>query len=123
MSSSISSSKRELKTCLAVVAVLVLLNVVVSRYHNWLSGDVVHLSKLPEIAQSIREATGGKILFLGNSLTREGVSLPVIREQFAGGPLGGVTWQKVHPDDTNIIDWYYLYKNSFVRTGSAPDVL
>src|SRR5436190_3154800 len=115
MSSSTSNSKNELKTCLAIVAVLLLLEVAVHFNKNRLSDDLEHLSKIPSIARSFRDSTSGNVLFLGNSLTREGLALDVIKQRFAGRSLDTVNWQKANPDDTNIGDWYYLYKNRFSR--------
>jgi hypothetical protein len=123
MSLSISSSKNEFKTCLATLAVLLLLELIVHSYQDRLSGDLEHLSTIRAIAQSFHESTAAKVLFLGNSLTREGLALDIVKERFAGGPLDAVNWQKAYPDDTNIGDWYYLYKDRFARTRSMPDAI
>ena len=123
MSSSTSNSKNEFKVCLAVLVLLVLLECLVRVSQNRLSLDLVHLSTMQAVAQSFRASTAGKVLFLGNSLTREGVSLEIIKKSFSVGSLNSVNWQKVYPDDTRIGDWYYLYQNLFYRTGDTPDVL
>jgi len=79
-----------------------------------LSADVAHIGDIPRIARSMRSGTRPRILFFGNSLTRQGVDLSAIREVLqAGSSLEPVTPAKVYIDDTAVLDWYYALKHYF----------
>ena len=123
MNLSTFSSRNELKTCIAVIVLLLTVELFLHSRQNLLSKDLEHLASMPAIAESFRESNVGKVLFLGNSLTRAGVDLDVVAEHFSGGRFKDVKWKSAYPDDTTLRDWYYLYKNAFYRAGRTPDVL
>ncbi len=85
-----------------------------------LSADVQHIRSIPARAERLAKADGLRILFLGNSLTREGVRLDVVQQQL--DCRSPVALERVFPDDTTILDWYYLFRNDF-EGRRAPNVL
>ena len=105
----------------ACVAVVLALGEAVLRLAGQrLSADVQHIRSIPARAERLAKADGLRILFLGNSLTREGVRLDVVQEQMGCRPPA--TLERVYPDDTTILDWYYVFRNDFAGK-RAPDVL
>jgi hypothetical protein len=85
-----------------------------------LSADVQHIRSIPVRAERLAKADGLRILFLGNSLTREGIRLEFVQEQLGCRPP--VALERVFPDDTTILDWYYVFRNDFGGR-MAPNVL
>ena len=85
--------------------------------------DVRHIRAIPKIVAGLAGARHPTFLFLGNSLTRSGVIPEVLAGTRAAGGFGKAHVALIHPDDTTISDWLYLYER-FVRSkGAAPDVL
>jgi hypothetical protein len=103
-----------------VAAVLALGEAVLRVGGQRLSADVQHIRSIPARAERLAKADGLRILFLGNSLTREGVRLDVVQEQLGCRPPAAL--ERVFPDDTTILDWYYLFRNDFAGQ-KAPSVL
>lgn len=122
MSSSTSSSNHEGKVLLVVALVLVAGEVGAHALSRTFS-DVQRREQIPETVAQIGEAASPRILFLGNSLTRRGVSLNAFREQLGkhGITVGGA-W-KVCPDDTTLRHWYYVFERHFAGPPPArsPD--
>jgi hypothetical protein len=87
-----------------------------------LSADIVHIRQIPRIAAELQEEKGARVLFLGNSLLREGLRLEDFRKAFASDCGADVRFAEVYPDDTTILDWYYLFKRYF-DGGNAPQYL
>ncbi len=123
MSSSTFNSKDEWKVLVVVVATLCCAEGLVRYLGVSRSQDVRHLEQAGAIVQSLHDEPSPRTLFLGNSLTNAGVDVGAFQRgmQGAGGPT--VACVKVHPDDTNILDWYYLYLNRVERPQLRPDAL
>lgn len=88
-----------------------------------LSLDIRHIQQVPAIATSMRGAGEPRILFLGNSLTRNGVDLDLLG---AGLEVTGTSRPSLHaiyPDDTTVLDWLYILESSIVRAGAAPEMI
>ncbi len=85
--------------------------------------DVRHLSTLPAMAREMARGDGPSILFLGNSLTRLGVTLDDARGEFAKAGDSPVRLYKVNPSDTVIADWYYLVKTQFIEPHQVPSAV
>lgn len=76
-----------------------------------LASDVRHIRTIPAVAERLARAQGAHVLFVGNSLTRAGIHLGVLaREMPCRLPIA---FERVHPDDSNILDWYYMFRNDF----------
>ncbi len=123
MSSSTSSFKNEVKVVCLVLLVLAGCEVVMRSREQSLSVDLKHIREIPAISQELVEGDGTKVLFLGNSLTRNGVDTAVLKKELLGKGVGPVRIERVFPDATNIKDWRYVFKHDFVDTGRLPDFL
>jgi hypothetical protein len=113
VSSSISSFRSELKVVLVVLVALAACEAGVRKLGPSVSLDDRHCAQIPDIAAGLARRRPPRILFLGNSLTRAGVSLDSFREQLAGTALGEANCAAVFPDNTVVSNWYYLYKCRF----------
>jgi hypothetical protein len=120
MSSFTSNFRSEGRVLVTVAVVLAIGEAVLRLGGQRLSADVQHIRSIPARADRLAHADGLRILFLGNSLTREGVRLDVVQEHFDCTPP--VALERVFPDDTTILDWYYLFRNDFGGE-RAPKVL
>lgn len=89
----------------------------------FLSLDLLHLRNLPNILEKFSVGAGPRVLFLGNSMTREGLKLSTLTQEFSNPNSETMTFEKVHPDDTSICDWLFLYKHFVTEPGHAPDFL
>lgn len=122
MNSFISNSKSEGRVLLAVVALAALCEVSLRFGSDRLSADLAHIRTIPAVAATMAKAQGVRILFLGNSLTREGIDLDSVRAGLECRGSTSVVCERVYPDDTTVLDWYYLFRHYFPGR-SAPDCL
>ncbi|MDY0171047.1 MAG: hypothetical protein RBS80_31195 [Thermoguttaceae bacterium] len=122
MSSFTFSSNPERKVLLSVALVLAATEVGTHVFSRGFS-DVQHRNQIPAIASSLGNAPPPRILFLGNSLTRQGVSLKSFADQLRRHDVqvGGIF--KVCPDDTTLRHWHYVFEGHFGNRfgGQAPD--
>mgnify|MGYP001174653175 FL=1 len=81
-------------------------------FEESLSKDIVHINSIDEIARD-----KNNIIFLGNSLTRHGIDKNQIRKLFSNRMHVGY----IYPDDTSIIEWYYIFKSYFIDNNNVPD--
>lgn len=123
MSSSTFNSNDEWKVLGVILATLLGAEGAVRFLGVSRSQDVRHLEQAAAIVESLHAEPPPRALFLGNSLTNAGVDVESFRGavRSAGGPA--VSCAKVHPDDTNILDWYYLYLNRVERPAVRPEAL
>ena len=119
MNSFISSFRRELKVVLFLVALLIGCDAAVRLLETRLSFDLVHIREIPAIVQKNSEGDQPRIIFLGNSLTREGID----ENSFKKGFAGRVTVARVYPDDTTMLDWYYVFQHLVAVEKGSADVL
>jgi hypothetical protein len=117
------SPRRGLWLALALAALLGVAEGGVRLVLGYVSQDLRHIGEIPRIAERLGEASGLRVLFLGNSLTRTDIDPAVFEQTLAGLHGGRVASDRVHPDDTKIGEWYYTLKNYFIRAGHAPDVV
>jgi hypothetical protein len=88
-----------------------------------LSLDLQHIQEIPQIVAKLRTSDHPTLLFMGNSLTRRGVIPEVLTEELSRRGFSRVHIAKIHPDDTNIADWHYLYERYVRSVSVAPDYL
>ena len=89
-----------------------------------LSLDVQHIRRIPSIAEDMMRGGGGRVLFLGNSMTRNGVDVKIVEQELrAGGLTAPLRIERVYPDATGLAEWYYAFNHYFVAPGRLPDVL
>lgn len=90
-----------------------------------LSRDLEQIRAMPRIAAEFQpdRANQQRILFLGNSLFREGVDPELVEsglQQFSGGQY---QVRRATADATGIPEWYYAFKRFFADAGQVPDVM
>jgi hypothetical protein len=121
MSLFISNFRREAKPLAAIIAIALLCEGGVRLARPLLSLDILNIRRIPLIAQTLGRSHGPRLLFLGNSLTRQAVDLDLVRQLFRQNRFS-VVCDKVYADDTTIPDWYYAFKRYF-EGSNAPDYL
>ena len=108
---------------LLVVAIVLVAGEVGAHVLSRSFSDVQHRQEIPETVEQIQKAPSPRVLFLGNSLTRRGISLDAFQDQLRrrGAALGGA-W-KVCPDDTRLRQWHYVYEGHFAAPSltGAPE--
>jgi len=87
-------------------------------YGTRLSLDLQHIQEIPQIVNALKTSGHPALLFLGNSLTRRAVIPEVLTKELLAHGFSGIHIAKIHPDDTNIADWYYLYEK-YLRSAAA----
>lgn len=121
MSSSIFSSKSELTVIGVVLAVVLCCEVAVRSFSERLSIDIGHIHQIPTIVQRLRNAAPVRVLFLGNSLTRDGVDNQIIKQGAQPSADVSLSIEGIYPDDTTICDWYYIYQTYLSKPQVVPE--
>jgi len=89
-----------------------------------LSIDVGHLRSFRSKSDELTSAAEHpQVLFLGNSMTRHGITPDIFEEEFAACTGVHPATIKINPDNTALADWFYAYRNYFYKLEHAPDVL
>ncbi len=112
-----------LRTPAFVLAVLLLVEVGVRATEERLSLDVKHIHDMGRIVSDLAAAPGPSLLFIGNSLTRRGVDVDLMRAGLDEDGAGEWNVAAVYPDDTAVLDWIYLYDRYVVEQDAVPDVV
>lgn len=127
MNSSISNSnnsrRSELLVISSILALLAGLEMTLRLLEARLSLDETHIGSIASIVAKLGLEPAPRVLFLGNSLTRESIvpqNISSIWESRAGIRPHIA---KIHPDDTTILDWYYLYRRHFHQAAERPDLI
>jgi hypothetical protein len=85
-----------------------------------LSKDIRHWKKIPDIMRNISGGEGVKVLFLGNSLTRTNIVPSLIKKRINDFNNTKISIARIYPDDTNIVEWYYLFQALRKETEGTP---
>jgi hypothetical protein len=88
-----------------------------------LSTDLRHIRQIPNLASELAGADGTRVLFLGNSLTREGFDPETFSRSLQESSTTPTESRSVYPDDTTIVEWSALFKHYFIDADRVPDVL
>jgi lysophospholipase L1-like esterase len=92
-----------------------------------LSKDLLDIRSFPEIAATLSDplhADDQRILFLGNSLTRDGVDVEAVTGEMTRLLTdSGVFVRKAMADGTGLAEWFYAFRNQFAKTGHTPDIV
>jgi len=123
MSSFTSSSKAALAALGVVFATLILCELSLRFLERSISIDVAHLRSIPTIAERLAAGDGQRVLFLGSSIVREGVDLNTVRRAVRGSGWEPLTIDKVHPDDSRVVEWTHLVEHHFINAELSPDVI
>jgi len=113
--------RRELQAVGVAVALLVAADLTVSQVATRLTVDARHIEEIPLLLAPLAGEGPPSVLFVGNSITRRGIDVELF-ERLAPEPAG-VRATAVHPDDTTIADWPFLYEHFVESRGIAPDVV
>lgn len=120
------SVKKQNPFIIAVVGLLILLiasEIIFRAVGDKVSGDIKHVRTIPAIAAKLGADSNFTVLLIGNSLIAEATDEKVLAEavsRCAGRP---VSIYKVIPDATNLIDWYFILKNYFIKVKAIPDLI
>ena len=109
-----------------VMVVLLVIEVGIRVSEPRLSKDLETIRTFPAIAASLDspQAEGRlRVLFLGNSLLREGVNTEIVAEEISRNSDQSAFVTKAPADGTGLVEWYYGFKNCFANSGHVPDVL
>jgi hypothetical protein len=116
--------RNEYRVVTAVVACVLAVEASLNWLEPSLSGDVAHIMQIAEVSRGLNASSSpAKVLWLGNSLTGEGIDMSVadsVLEQELGTELAGFT---VHPDGSSIAEWHHIANNEFFDRGAVPDLL
>jgi hypothetical protein len=107
MNSSISSSESEWKVWVVVLAVLAGTEVTMRATLTHLSQDLVHITQIPEMIDRLATGEEPRVLFMGNSITREGIDITELESTLES--VRPITVAEIYPDDTTITEWLYSY--------------
>lgn len=111
MNSSTFSSESEWKVWVVVLVVLVTAEIALRSLLPHLSQDIVHIQQIPKSAEQLSNSQGTRILFLGNSITRNGIDINRFEEQLKSHRPVAVA--EIYPDDTAVTEWLYAYLHFF----------
>jgi hypothetical protein len=121
MSSSTSASRQRIAIVATVGLLVTAVEVCVRLAAVHLFLDAAHLHEIPRIAQRMARGAHPRFLFLGNSLTRASVDLETWQQEAARLGFGPGMADKVMPDSTAMLEWYYVFLNNFCDDGMTPD--
>jgi len=115
----------ECRVVVAMLGLLLLSEAAMRLMESNLSKDVAHLKQFPQIAQDLtaHPTKHTRVLFLGNSLTRYGIDVDVFQEEIRRYHGAPVQIAKVVPDNSQLADWSYAYRNFFHESQHPPEVL
>ncbi len=111
------------RTLLALLGLLIAVEVAFRLGGDRLSGDVAHMQEMSQIAQDVDEASGLRILFVGNSLLGEGVDPGLLAELLGDSIARDVHVGVIRPDGSSPLEWSYLLDRYVFEAGRTPDLL
>ena len=106
-----------------IVIIFLLLESSIRVGSHLLSIDDAHIKLVPDLISELAECKSPRILFIGNSLTREGINLKVLKEELDVAGLPDANIAAVFPDDTTPIHWKYIVKNLVLEQTTKPDYI
>jgi len=112
--------RHEVWLILALVGMVIFLETALHLQAARLSGNIQHIRQIPHIASALSEKPGS-LLFIGNSLTNNGIEPSVFRSLPTRPPFSAVG--KVVPDGTALADWYCIYQNRFAGLANPPQAI
>lgn len=107
---------------LSVLVLLLALELFFRATSSRISQDVAKIEKLDEVANKLGAAQPSRILFVGNSILRDGNDTDqftnLIEEEESSANL---TAYAVHPDSSHAVIWDYMLSRYFIAPGSHPE--
>lgn len=107
---------------IALVAILVVLELVVRFGLFRVSKDLRRFRDYPSAAVSLAESSGTKIALFGNSTTDRGIDLAMVDESMEASGSGPAELRVFVADSSEISTWYFLIKHYFWDKGLKPDL-
>lgn len=86
-----------------------------------LSRDLIHIQQIPEAVARVSQSEKLRVLFLGNSLSREGIDLQLFQSLMSHKQ--DIAAAQLFPDDTSILDWLRVYQHFVVNQRHEIDLL
>lgn len=123
MSSSTSSSREELRALVVLGLLLLAAEAGIRSAGGSLSLDLEHIGSIPAAAEELARGDELRVLFLGNSLIREGLDSDAFELAAESQGFGPLRIAHIYPDDTTIAEWPHVFKHFFVKPDLLPDVL
>ncbi len=110
----------DLRTLLLVLFAIVLSEAVLRSTENMLSGNIAHVNEISDLVADFSPEKAPSFVFLGNSLTNNGVDVPLVNSVLLknGVQVGDST--KLVPDATAIWSWSCVLENQFFDNGVGP---
>lgn len=118
-----SAFRTDILILIGILCLMAVLEISFRATKTKVSGDLKFLETVPDIARTIDTAKGVSVMFVGNSLIGEAIDKSIMREEFSIGTSTPILVEKMVPDDTNLPDWYFLYKNFFSVKKHQPEVM
>ena len=97
---------------------IAILELLLALFENSISIDISHTNSIKTIISKKND-----IIIIGNSLTREGINKDYFREKLITVTNSDLKIGYIYPDDTSIIEWYYILKSSFDEYQNTPNHL
>ncbi|MEQ8206765.1 MAG: hypothetical protein RIA65_11355 [Woeseia sp.] len=120
ISQSLRPRRGELLTVVAVLATILFSDVVLRAVEDRLSGNIAHINEIDELAAEYKANDPESVLFMGNSLTNNGVNAEIARELLNGNGHAVTTMNKIVPDATTIWSWACITDNQFLDREVLP---
>lgn len=114
-----SSFRKEAKVLLVVALVLIGVEIGVRLFERRIAVGF----NTPKAAEKLMDGEGTRVLFLGNSLVRNGIDTKLFEtasQNLGSRPVRAVDSYLVA---STVSDWYYILKHSFIETGRKPDTV
>ncbi len=86
-----------------------------------LSRDLIHIQQIPEAVARVSQSEKLRVLFLGNSLSREGIDLQLFQSLMS--QKQDIAAAQLFPDDTSILDWLGVYQHFVANQQYEIDLL
>ena len=114
----------ELAVFSLVLALMLTVEVTLRSVESQLSGDVRQIQGIERVGTRLEADTSDvKVLWLGNSMTAEGIDLSVADSILGRSTSYGISNYAVHPDGSGIPEWLYIATSDFFNRGAAPDLI
>ncbi len=123
MRSFTSSSKREFKVILTVLAVMLSADLGIRLQGQRFSSELRALASLPQQASTLCKMDQTRMLILGNSLTNCGLDQDAFKGQAASCGWTDLAFEVVAFNGAEMCEWLWMFRMFFVEPGRLPDLV
>ena len=114
------ANEGNLRTLVLVFLAILLSEVTLRSTENLLSDNIAHINEIPELVAEYDPKSEPSFVFIGNSLTNNGVDLRILDEWFLQNSTQIGDSTKLVPDATTIWSWSCVVENQFFDSGITP---